>query len=78
MGEKDERGEALFANVEWLWVSFSKISIFPSYPSDINRTAYIAGWQAHHHHQLGFYKSRDTTGKVGLCDLTARYCWKDL
>ena len=30
--EKDERGKALFANVEG--------------------TAYIVGWQAHHHHQL--------------------------
>ena len=55
--EKDEWGKALFANVEWLWVSFCEISIFPSYPSDINRTAYIAGWQAHHHHQLCFFIS---------------------
>ena len=31
---------------------FAKLPWFPSYPSDINRTAYIAGWQAHHHHQL--------------------------
>ena len=54
MGEKDERGKALFANVEWVWVSFCKIPLFPSYPSDINRTSYIAGWQAHHHHQLYF------------------------
>ena len=41
---------------EGVWVSFCKISIFPSYPLDINRTAYIAGWQAHHHHQLCFLK----------------------
>ena len=54
VGEKDERGKDLFANVESVWVSFCKISIFPSYPSDINWTAYIAGWQAHHHHQLCF------------------------
>ena len=31
-----------------------KLPQFRSYPSDINRTAYIAGWQAHHHHQLCF------------------------
>ena len=51
---QDDRGEALFAIVESVWVSFCKISIFPSYPSDINRMAYIAGWQAHHHHQICF------------------------
>ena len=28
MGEKDERGKALFSNVESVWVSFCKISIF--------------------------------------------------
>ena len=31
---------------------FAKLPQFPSYLSDINRTAYIAGWQAHHQHQL--------------------------
>ena len=31
---------------------FGKLPWFPSYPSDINRTAYIAGWQAHYHNQL--------------------------
>ena len=35
-----------------VWVPVCKIAIVPSYLSDINRTAYIAGWQAHHHHQL--------------------------
>ena len=37
-----------------VWVSFCKIAIVSSYLSDMNRTAYIAGWQAHHHHQLRF------------------------
>ena len=52
VGEKDERGKALSANVV---KSVGKLPYFPSYPSDINRTTYIAGWQAHHHHQLYFY-----------------------
>ena len=52
VGEKDERGKALSANVV---KSAGKLPYFPSYPSDTNRTAYIAGWQAHHHHQLCFY-----------------------
>ena len=51
VGEKDERGKALSANVER---SAGKLSEFPSYPLDIDWTAYIAGWQAHHHHQLCF------------------------
>ena len=51
VGEKDERGKAVSANVER---SAGKLSYFPSYPLDIDRTAYIAGWQAHHHHQLCF------------------------
>ena len=51
VGEKDERGKALSANVV---KSAGKMPYFPSYPSDINRTTYIAGWQAHHHHQLYF------------------------
>ena len=46
VGEKDERGKALSANVV---KSAGKLPYFPSYPSDINRTTYIAGWQAHHH-----------------------------
>ena len=49
VGEKDERGKALSANVE---TSASKLSQFPSYRLDIDQMAYIAGWQAHHHHQL--------------------------
>ena len=52
VGEKDERGKALSANVV---KSAGKLPYFPSYPSDINRTTYIVGWQAHHHHQLYFY-----------------------
>ena len=52
VGEKDERGKALSANVV---KSAGKFPYFPSYPSDINQTTYIAGWQAHHHHQLYFY-----------------------
>ena len=52
VGEKDERGKALSANVV---KSVGKLPYFPSYPSDINRTTYIAGWQAHHHHQLYFF-----------------------
>ena len=38
-----------------VWYLFAKLPLFPSYLSDINRTAYIAGWQAHHHHQPCFY-----------------------
>ena len=41
VGEKDERGKALSANVV---KSAGKLPYFPSYPSDINRTTYIAGW----------------------------------
>ena len=52
VGEKDEREKALSANVV---KSASKLPYFPSYPSDINWTTYIAGWQAHHHHQLYFF-----------------------
>ena len=51
VGEKDERGKALYANVV---KSAGKLPYFPSYPLDINRMTYIAGWQAHHHHQLYF------------------------
>ena len=51
VGEKDERGKALSANVV---KSAGKLPYFPSYPSVINQTTYIAGWQAHHHHQLYF------------------------
>ena len=43
VGEKDERGKALSANVV---KSAGKLPYFPSYPSDINWTTYIAGWQA--------------------------------
>ena len=55
VGEKDERRTALSANVER---SVGKLSQFPSYPLDIDRTAHIAGWQAHHHHQLCFFIGR--------------------
>ena len=51
VGEKDERGKALSANVER---SAGKLSGFPSYPLDIDRTAYIAGWQAHDHQRQCF------------------------
>ena len=47
---------------------FVKFSLFALYPSDIDRTVYIAGWQAHHHHQLGFYKSVDITRDI-LCSI---------
>ena len=40
VGEKDERGKALSANVERI---AGKLSLFPFYPLDIDRTAYIAG-----------------------------------
>ena len=40
-------------------VSFCNIAIVSFYPSDINQTTYIAGWQAHHHTDYAFYKSRD-------------------
>ena len=43
MGEKDERGKALFANLErGNGYLFAKFPFFPSYLSDINRTTYIA------------------------------------
>ena len=48
VGEKDERGKALSANVER---SAGKLPLFPSYPLDIDRTTYIAGWQTHDHHR---------------------------
>ena len=40
VGDKDERGKALSTNVER---SAGKLSKFPSYSLDIDRTAYIAG-----------------------------------
>ena len=52
VGEKDERGNALSSIVKR---SAGKLSQFPSYPLDIDRTAYIAGWQAHDHHRLCFF-----------------------
>ena len=51
VGEKDERGKALSAN---LLKSAGKLPYFPSYLSDINRTTYVAGWQAHPPHQFYF------------------------
>ena len=43
MGEKDERGKALFANLErGVGIFLQNSHLFPSYLSDINRTAYIA------------------------------------
>ena len=43
MGEKDERGNALFANAErGVGIFLQNSHLFPSYLSDINRTAYIA------------------------------------
>ena len=41
VGEKDEQGKALYANVV---KSAGKLPYFPSYPLDINRMTYIAGW----------------------------------
>ena len=56
MGEKDERGNALFANAErGVGIFLQNSHLFPSYLSDINGMAYIAGWQAQHHHQLCFF-----------------------
>ena len=40
-----------------VWVPFCKIAIVSFLFVRYNRTAYIAGWQAHHHHQLCFYRS---------------------
>ena len=52
---QQDQGEALFANMErGVGIFFAKLPYFPSYPSDINRIAYTAGWQAHHHQQLCF------------------------
>ena len=43
MGEKDERGKALFANLErGMGIFLQNSHLSPSYLSDINRTAYIA------------------------------------
>ena len=43
MGEKDEGGKALFANLErGMCIFLQNSHLFPSYLSDINRTAYIA------------------------------------
>ena len=43
VGEKDEQGKALFANLERGMGFFLQNShLFPSYLSDINRTTYIA------------------------------------
>ena len=43
MGEKDERGNALFANPErGVGIFLENSHLFPSYLSDINQTAYIA------------------------------------
>ena len=42
MGEKDEQGKALFANLErGMGIFLQNSHLFPSYLSDINRTAYI-------------------------------------
>ena len=43
VGEKDERGKALFANLKrGVGIFLQNSHLFPSYLSDINRTAYIA------------------------------------
>ena len=65
VGEKDEQGKALFANVV---KSVGKLPYFPSYLSDINRTAYIAGWQAQHHQQLRFFIRVEI--KYIICSIT--------
>ena len=61
VGDKDERGKALSANVE----RGAGIFYFNFHSSDIDRTVYIARWHAYHHHQHGFlsekkYKYGDT------------------
>ena len=38
---------------------FCKIIIVCFLSSDIDHTVCITRWQAHHHHQLVFYKNRD-------------------
>ena len=62
-----------------VWVSFCEISIVSflsvRYKSN-DLYCRMAGTPSSP--TLFFYKSRDTAGKVGLCDLTACYCWKDL
>ena len=69
MGEKDERGNALFANAErGVGIFFAKLPQFHSYPSDINRMTYIAGWQEHHHHQLCFFIRVETPIKDSVDD----------
>jgi len=43
VGEKDERGKALFANLErGMGIFLHNSHLFSSYLSDINQTAYIA------------------------------------
>jgi len=50
VGDKDERGKALSANVE----RGAGIFLFNFHPPDIDRTVYIARWHTYHHHQLVF------------------------
>ena len=55
VGEKDEQGKALFPSIErGVGIFLQNCHSFPSYPSDIIRTAYIAGWQAYDNHRLCF------------------------
>src|SRR3989337_2424681 len=56
VGDEDERGKCLIICKcgEGCGYLFAKLSLFAFYPSDIDQTVHIAGWQAHHHHQLSF------------------------
>ena len=59
MGDKDERGKALSVNVERGASIFCKIVIVGFLSVRYRSDGLYTRWQAHHHHQLVFYKSRN-------------------
>ena len=60
MGEKDERGKVLFANLErGMGIFLQNSHLFPSYLSDINRTAYIARKKKYREKKVDSKGSRD-------------------
>ena len=65
---QDDRGEALFANVEMGVGIFFKIAIVFFLSVRYNRTAYIAGWHAHRHQQLHFFIRVEI--KYIICSIT--------
>ena len=69
MGDKDERGKALSVNVERGAGIFGKIVIICFLSVRYRSDNYIIRWQAHHHHQLGFFSTptpiKDSVGDDG-------------